>query len=250
MDGFARFQEALIEVFSRQVVPTSKKETKALGGAARNYLFDPDGPKQLSRKLTGREIYLARAFEGFAEILASIERLEDIAFLLGRFPFQSIKIPRERYLQLLAECYFIEVHLLQQRLLQYIVFFERQFRRDTRLQSIQDRLKNLPYLVKTYLEPIVTVRHRHIHEARLNEIGIKRLGTLGLITRARRNRLASVLRPLYEQEYSKTKKRWKDKVLADTKVIRDFLDFYFKLLHPIVFNTKTGVFKYPSRLKF
>ena len=250
MNGFAKFRETMLDIFGRHIAPTSKKETRAIGKVTQNFLLDLEGPKHLTRNLTGRETYRGKTFRGFAEIFVSMERLEDIAFLVGRFPFQNTRISREQYLQLLVECYFSEVYVLQERLVRYVLFLERQYKRDGRFSSIRDEFKHFPSLIKIYLKPLVSVRDTHVHEARLSETSIRRLEALGLIARYSKNATASLLSPLYRQDCIKTKNRWKAKIKADAVTIRSFLDFYFEKLHPVVFNHKSGDFNYPSNLKF
>src|SRR5258708_3000792 len=133
LKGFRGFQRAMLDAGHDFILPQTPGEHKDLGEATQNYLFNLPGPTEAKTRKTGRKIFFFKVFYGMAEILKSLETLEDIAFFIGRFPFQNTRISKERYLQFHVESYFSEVFLLQERLTKYLTLLERQYKRDSRL---------------------------------------------------------------------------------------------------------------------
>src|SRR6267142_6532320 len=109
MKGFDRFMLAMLQAVPAHAVPLSKEDRDALGEALQNYIFNFGGPKRVNRELTDRDCFFAKILHGSWEISKSFEKLEDISFYIGRFPFQKTRITPERYLQFHVEAWFEEI---------------------------------------------------------------------------------------------------------------------------------------------
>jgi hypothetical protein len=108
MAGFKKFSHTMLEVTKKYIMP-KPEEMKALGEVFQNHLFDLDGPKQVrSGPSTPKKVYFSKMFYGFTEIFDSLEMLDDIFFLAGRFPYANSRISRERYLQFLVEAHSVK----------------------------------------------------------------------------------------------------------------------------------------------
>lgn len=250
MDGVERFQKALIKAGKPYILSPIKKDIKGFTEVFRNYLLDLDGPTELSRKHTGREIHFRKLFDGFTEITSSLDTLEDIAFFIGRFPYQNSRISRERYIQFHVEAYLSEMYLLQQRLERYVTMLERQYKGDNKLALIHVQMREFLRIINAGLRNVLQVRHSHVHKIRFKDIGIRRLGTIGLVMNEVNGDLGHLLRGYYREEHARIRRFWKKKIVENNKAVRQMLDAFFKRLYPIIFNHKTGKFNFPSRLKF
>jgi hypothetical protein len=248
--GYARFQVALLDAMKDDLLPKGMKgkEGKELGVAIHNHLFNLPGPKQVSTKRTDREIYLGRVFYGFAEISKSLETLEDIQFYIGRFPYHKTNITRGRYLQFNVEAFLHEMYLLEQRLIRQIRFFERQFRNDSRGKRVAGISQNLSEGIRKAFAQTVELRRVHVHEQRISDADISRLGTMELLTANSKGEWVDALRLYYRGEYKRIKKRWKKMIGDSNDSVRKTLDFYFDVLFPIVFDKQAGV-RYPTELR-
>src|SRR5262245_18778086 len=119
MKGLAKFQQAMAKAAQEHFRPAMEAEREALGEVLRNEILNLDGPRYLNRRLTGRQIYFGKAFRGFFEISKSLQTLDDIAFYIGRFPFQNTRMSREKYLQFHVEAHLVEIYVLRERLKRY-----------------------------------------------------------------------------------------------------------------------------------
>lgn len=131
MKGLARFQNAVLDAVQSLIRPllVDPHRYSAASDALMNHLLDLPGPRHVARDRTPREVYVSAVFDGFVEITKSLETLEDIRFLVKRFPYRNTRVTEERYLQLLAETYLSEIYVLRERLKAYIVRVERESKR-------------------------------------------------------------------------------------------------------------------------
>ena len=90
------------------------KDDPGLGESVYNEIFDLGPPKKkFTRVRTKREAYVVTIFKGAVEISKSLEVLDDIAFLISRFPYRNTQISAESYLQFHVEAYFGEIYILK-----------------------------------------------------------------------------------------------------------------------------------------
>ena len=238
----------MIEAGKADILPLCEKNQGEFAKTLWNVLFDIDGPRVVSRKPTERELFMGKMFRGFWEIDKSLETLEDIAFYVGRFPFQKTRVSPERYLQFHVEAWFAEVYILRERLDSYLRVLERQYKSDPGLPAIRARVKRLTdWLVKT-LEGVSKTRGQHVHSVRFNNDGISRLGTINLLIHGSEDDLTHVMRLYHRIERRKVKKVWKSRLVANNEQIRKLLDIFFENLFPVVFDEGTNALKYPKRL--
>ena len=247
MDGFKKFQSAMLEAATTVLRPIAEKPTKEYADAFYNELFDLPGPREVNEVRTPRELYFGRIFKAFMEIMSCLETLDDIEFYVGHFPFASTRISRDRYLQFHVEAYFAELYMLQQRLDTYVVLLERQFRKDNRFATVRDRCKHLPSLVRKALENQLRLRHGHVHESRFRDIGIERIKTMGLLMLSEDERMSGIMRIYYRLEHAKVRKKWKKTLADNNKYVRRILNVFFAHFFPVVFEAD-GSLVYPSNL--
>lgn len=245
--GFDRYLSSLLEVVKKDLLPWIARERKPLSDALANHIFDLPGPTVVGGNFSGRQIHHSKIFKEFEEVSQSFDRLNDIEFYVGRFPFQNTTISRERYLQFHVESYLHEVYVLEQRLLRYLKVVERQFRNDSRLSEIRARCEILREVVRRALTNPVKLRGVHVHEERFSDKGLSRLRTIALLSDNGDDSLAPTMKSLYQWEHQKIKKHWKETIAANNVSTRDMLDTYFDELFKIVF-AKSGRMQYPSRL--
>jgi len=251
MGGIKKFQKSVIAAMSPALVALAtgdNEDSKALREAIKNHLFDLPGPKYANLPLTGPSAYVKELFRGFSEISRSLETLEGIQFLVGRFPFRSKRISAERYLQFHFEAYLAEVYVLKVRLDRYLKLLRRQHRGDARLAEICVHADALSQLVQASLKPILGIRHAHTHEERFKDEGISRLGTIALLMTGDDHKFATLMRNFYRIEHSKEKKRWKQIITRNNREIRRLLNAFLDDLHPLLFDEKTGHIRLPQKL--
>lgn len=252
MKGFDKFENALMTAINRLLAPwvKTKKKRKLVKAEIRKHVFDT-GPPTPPGKPTGRQEYLRKLFFGFREISVSLDMLKDIEFYIGRFPYRSMKITKERHLQFHAEAYLHEVYVLEQRLLLYLKVIERQHRGDPRLPVIKDECDALRPAVLSAWRELTGLRSQHVHRVRFSDTDIERLIAIRLYIRlvgASHSKFAQMLQALYRTEYVKSRRGLKKWIASSNAATQEILDLYFDALFPAVFNDK-GKVRYPNRLK-
>ena len=183
---------------------------------------------------------------GFLEIANSLETLEDIAFYVGRFPFQKTRITPERYLRFHVEAWLAEVYILQERLTSYLRVVERQHKKDQHLPAIRGSVQDLEEFLMKTLKGVIDVRRQHVHIVRFGDEDIDRLSYMEAMTHGPDDGFSRIMRLLHHNEPRKVKKTWKDRVVTNNKAIRELLDIFFDALFSVVFDEKTRALKYPN----
>jgi hypothetical protein len=252
MGGLKKFHKSLMGAMTPDLASSmtgDSEESKKLREALKNHIFDLPGPRYVYSTLTARRKHLTGVFRGFSEVWLSLETLDDIQFLLGRFPFRGTRITGERYLQLHVEAYLGEIYLFKVRLDRFLTMLLREYRGDPRLHEFQHHAASLSKLVNASLKPMLDARNAHIHEARFKDDGISRLGTIGLLTREGDGEFVRQMRAIYRAGHAKEKRRLKKIVATNRRAVRQLVDAYFSYLYPLLFDTKTGGLRVPSRLR-
>jgi hypothetical protein len=250
LKGFERFQRALVDAMKRDMDPwlKSKKHLKLILDEMHKEIFELGEPTP-PRKPTGRSRYLQMVTHHFSEISTSFDTMNDIEFYVGRFPYRKTTIARHRHLQFHVEAYLHELYVLEQRLLQFLTFIERQHRDDPRLPAIKDLCGKIKEYVLGALKKGTTLRGRHVHQHRLSDTQIERLHAIRFYTLGKESKFTRVFRAFYLAEYLKVRKQWRTWVEWGNSSARKMLDAYFDGIFPVVFE-KVGAMRYPSRLKF
>ena len=99
------------------------------------------------------------------------------------------------------------------------------------------------------------LRGAHVHQVRLNDKTIDRLGGIDLQAHAlrgarwRRRKADAIFRRWYDQEYRKARETWREWISSGNAETRKVLDYYFENLYAVVFNADSTV-RYPNNLKF
>jgi hypothetical protein len=253
MKGFDKFQRAYLRVgvkdFQRWL--ESKENSKLLNEEIRKHLFDlgPPTPPRPPNTHTGREAFFRKLSIGFNEIVTSRDALRDIEYYIGRFPYRTTRILKHSYLQFHVEAFFHEIYILDLRLLNYLTLMERQYRDDPRLPAIRDLCALVRQVVSNALDKHIQSRGSHVHQYRMWDIHIDRLGSIHLHGSVRDRKLKRLFKAFYEVEYRKCRRRWRKWMAELNASIAKLLDVFFGSIYAITFN-KNGTVRYPSRLKF
>lgn len=181
-----------------------------------------------------------------SEINRTLDTMRDIEFYIGRFPYRKTSIAKHRHLQFHVEAFLHEVYILQLRLLQFLIFIERQHRRDPRLPQIKASCAVLRDLVIQSMRKGTAVRGRHVHRWRIAHPKIERLQAITFYTLMPNRKVSKVF---YEKEYRKIRKQWYSWIADSIDAVHKLVDSYFDEMFKIVFDER-GKMVYPSRLNF
>ncbi len=138
LKGLDKFQAALMNEALPAMVGwlKSKKKADLLMTEVHKHIFEL-GPPTPPEKRTGRSNYYQLLTYHLAEIQTTLDTMRDIEFYMGRFPYSEEKVAKHRHLIFHVQAFLNELYILQQRLLGFLKFIERQHRKDTRLDNIK-----------------------------------------------------------------------------------------------------------------
>ena len=163
-------------------------------------------------------------------------------------------IQKHRHLQFHVEAYSHETYLLAQRLLKFLKVLEREHRRDPEIKAIKELCAALGEFVRGAFKKVAKLRSSHVHEARLTDKSIDRLGSIDLYARAlgdlgaRRHRITRLFRQFYQAEYLKSRRSWKKWIASGNVATRELLDKYFEGLSPVILDEGRNTIRYPIKL--
>jgi hypothetical protein len=142
-----------------------------------------------------------------------------------------------------------ELYILQQRLLQFLKFIERQHKGDPRQPGIKAACVVLNTFVVDSMKKGIAIRGSHVHRWRLSDSKVDRLNAIRFSTLMTGTELEKVFRAFYEAEYMKTRKQWRGWITGGILEAQKLIDAYFDEVFKLIFDRK-GKPIYPSRLKF
>ena len=96
---------------------------------------------------------------------------------------------RQRRFVQRCKAYIHELYLLEQRLLQFLKFIERQHRGDPRLPAIKDLCGVLKEYVLGVMKKGTSLRGSHVHQQRLSDTQIERLHAISFYTLGKESKL-------------------------------------------------------------
>lgn len=250
LKGLEKFESALVAEGMPGMIRTlrSKKKGKLLMDEIHKEIFEL-GPPTPPGKPTPRSRYRQWLLHHSSEIRGALDTMRDIEFYIGRFPYRKTRIAKHRHLQFHVEAFLHELYILQQRLVQFLKFTERQHRKDPRLPEIKAACGVLNEVVIESMKKGIAIRGSHVHRWRLSDTKIERLNAINFYTLMPGTEVARVFKVFYESEYRKTRKQWRDWITNGIAEVQKLVDAYFDEAFKLVFNDK-GKLIYPSRLKF
>jgi hypothetical protein len=250
LKGLDKFQAALMNDGLPAMVEwlKSKKKADLLMTEVHKHIFEL-GPPTPPEKRTGRSNYYQLLTYHLAEIQTTLDTMRDIEFYMGRFPYSEEKVAKHRHLIFHVQAFLNELYILQQRLLGFLKFIERQHRKDTRLDNIKVVCEALRGFVTESMKKGVAIRGSHVHEWRLSDNDHDRLIGISLYTKMPNEEIQEAFAAYYDSEYKKIRRRRREWVASGIGVSRELVDAFFDKLFKLVFDDK-GSMVYPSRLKF
>jgi hypothetical protein len=248
--GLEQFQTALMNDGLPEMVRwlKSKRKAKLLIDEVHKHIFDL-GPPTPPGKRTGRKNHHQLLTYYVSEIQMTIDTMRDIEIYMKQFPYPEAKVAKHRHLQFHVEAFLNEFYILQERLLRFLKFIERQHKRDPRLDSIEAACKALNEWVIESMRKGIEMRGNHVHKWRLSNNDIDRLVGISLYTKMPNKKIQRTFKTYYESEYRKIRKRWRKWVSDGTCQAQKLVDAYFDEVFKLIFDGD-GRLLYPSRLKF
>jgi hypothetical protein len=250
LKGLEKFERALVEEGMPDMIGLlqSKKKAKLLLDEIHKHIFDL-GPPTPPGKTTGRSKHRQWLMHHSSEILTTLDTMKDIEFYIGRFPYSKAKIAKHRHLQFHVEAFLQELYILQQRLIQFLKFIERQHRRDPRLPQIQAECEVLNNFVIEAMKKGIAIRGSHVHKWRLSDTQIDRLNGIRFYTMMPNKKIQTAFKAYYESEYRKIRKQWRKWIASGTEEAQKLVDAYFDEVFKLMFDDRNKLV-YPARLKF
>jgi hypothetical protein len=250
LKGLEKSQAALLAAGMPDMIRwlRSKKKAKLLMDEVRKEIFEL-GPPTPPAKPTGRIRYSQWLHHHSSEIARALDTMKDVKFYIGRFPCRKTQISKHRHLQFHVEAFLHELYILQQRLLQFLVFIEpstgrtracRESRPRAACSRLRDRFNEEGD--RDSRQPCAQVEDvRHKDRALA--------GNQVLHARPPSSELTRVFNAFYEAEYKKTRNQWRGWITDGIAEAQNLVNVYFDEVFKLLFDDR-GKLTYPSRLKF
>ena len=252
LKGLEKFRAAMLADGQSEFLRwfKSKKKSKPLMDEVHKHIFDL-GPPTPPGKRTGRINHHQLLMYYVSDIQTTIDTMTDIEFYIRQFPYSEQKIAKHRHLQFHVEAFLNELYILQERLLRFLKFIERQYKRDPRIDHIKAACKVLNDWVIDSMRKAIAMRGSHVHKWRWSRYSddIDRLGGIDLYTKMPSKKIQKAFKAYYESEYRKVREKWREWIADLTGQCQKLVDSYFDEVFKLIFDGN-GRLLYPSRLKF
>ncbi len=237
---FERFQLAMANTANRILAPGIEKNHAEIADSIEADLLGEDRPLVSGLINSRDELFFCKAFYLLHEITLSVECIEDIEVYLQNH--QTSPVSQVRYLRYHVDGFLNELYILQERLLSYLDFIEKRYRRNRESKNISERVTSLHGIIKNTLGPLMKTRGAHVHQSRYSDKYLDRVSSLSLLVELLS---ADDVKMAYEKSLMVARIYWLDQVKAGIKLVRALLEGYFKNLHELLFDNDEKL-KYPS----
>jgi hypothetical protein len=253
IESYEKCRENLLNIVYKIAVDISESEeknTKFNESIINEIFFKKFIP--IDKKNSTKDIFLSIVANGFKEISISFGRLKDLELYISNFPTLKEPIKKADYLRFLIENYLYEIYILKERLNKYTKKIMNSYIEDKRYISIRKACNLLANMVEKNLENIISIRGKHIHQARYSDKDIDRLVSLFLyqefLDEMKKILSSHYIIPNFQNEYKNLRKKWKKIFQENNKQIKILLNSYFEVMINIVFND-SGEILYPNKSK-
>lgn len=247
MNGYSTYLNTVIKISVKTARSDKRKYSKELDEVFKNHFFDLGGPTTLKRELTKNEIVTSKLFYGFIEIHRSYERLKDHEIYISSFPYSRSSLSRVGHLSYNVENYLNEFYILKERTKAYLTTVGRIYKNDKRHSDILKHTKIMFNAIPQVFDDLIQARGSHVHQRRYTDSDFDRLTTMELLS-VHGGDDFEMLSVLYNVEYKKLRKKWKEIIMNKNKSLLKVLDLIFETLHPHIF-TKSGNIRFPHANK-
>jgi hypothetical protein len=172
--------------------------------------------------------------------MATMEVLEHISVYIRYFPYKKQGISPLSYLHYHIGNYLNELYILKNRLISYLNILKKAYAKTERNKNVTEIMRPLLSAVSDTFDPRTNVRAHHIHEYRISNQDLDRLGTLYLLSKGN-DQLHKIMRQLFFDDYRKVRKEWSDTMQKEIGEIKKLLDSYFSTLTNAIFQDKSLV---------
>jgi len=170
-----------------------------------------------------------------AEIMNTIETIEEISIYVRVFPHNKQNISRLNYLKYHVNNYLNEIYILKNRLNAYLTTISRAYSKSEYKDQVSETIVPIFELIAQVFKSYIEIRGSHVHEKRYSDKEFSRLSTLELLSKSN-DEFGQIMTEMYLQNYKKTRKTWISKIDSDINAIKKLLDIYFSKLLQIVFR--------------
>lgn len=234
MNEYEKFSELILEkaktIFEKYKVGFSKNVEDSLRGVQKE-------PSPLA--LTQEEEFYSEIFLHFGEIDTSLKNLGHIPVFIKK-PFRKSKvseeagITRNSYLGYHIEHYLTETNILKNRVARFLARFSKVLLKDGRDEESKFVLKVKDSFLKS-MKSYGRIRDSHIHEIRFDDAQLWRLTGFELASNYTQDEQLELVTTFM---YGKAKKQWTERIVKESKYLKEVTNAIFGALIPIVFPSE------------
>ena len=212
--------------FIKETIDSSSLEERQLAGAAAfDQLFGRTSKHPKKRNMSELEAHKSRIAHSLLDLLDSYFKLFNFEIYLRRFPFGNTSIARHDYLEHCIEGYLHGVYVFEERHKRFVNSVSA-YNRQQHGKSAQDLgLDKVIKATKRALKGLTRVRGQHVHEFRYCDERVSRLVMIHLLSNSSElGKLAPVLKGMYNQVFSETRRHWVDLARTNNSSVKVLLE--------------------------
>lgn len=240
MPGFDEFKTLMVGEATRLISEMTEHDRNVVLESVTEMLGSESTSRTPPRQRHGHDALAVELFRRFAEILGSVESLENIEVYIRRAPDGRLGVSKAAYLRYHVENYLAELYILRERLLAYGTFISRRYRRDHRKAEIVGTVSRNREAVADAFRGVTVARGRHIHASRYDDPELSKLSFFDVLRTGDEGMLW-----LFEATYSEVRASKRHWVQTTNRTVKQLLDVCFGALKPLLF-TQTGALRSPS----
>lgn len=240
MAGFDEFKTLMIEEVRRLLAGSTEHDRTVVRESIAEMLGHELPSRTPPRRRQGHDGLAEELFLRFAEILGSVESLQNIEVYIRRAPDGRLGVSKAAYLRYHVENYLAELYILRERLLAYGTFISRRYRRDHRKAEIAGTVSRNRKAVTDAFRGVTHARGRHIHASRYDDPELSKLSFFDVLRTGDEDMVW-----LFEATYSEVRASKRHWVQTTNRTVKQLLDVCFGGLKPLLF-TQTGALRSPS----
>ena len=219
----------------RTILSLEGDDRADLGQSIMNEILNNGEPITIDVQHSRRDLFIGnKLFRPMAEIMYTVETIEEISKYVRVFPHRKQNLSRLNYLKYHVSNYLNEIYILKNRLIAYITSIQRAYAKSHHTRNASKAIEPLFKLISEVFKAYIDIRGSHVHEKRNSNKEFSRLSTLELLSRSN-DEFGVIMSEIYMKSFREIRKTWILKMEKDVKAIHLLLEIYFSTLKDIIF---------------
>jgi len=238
MENPRDFRKAVHKAFVEYVIPDIEGNMGEASARLRDIVLEglaPSGPFSAS---TPEAIHIGQIMNGVFAIDEILDRVLDAEVYIRRFPYSHTRVAKVRHLRHVYENYWNDVYILEERLKRFLKTLVDLYAGGDWKTPVGQNLQPLcKHIDNKAFKPFAKVRGMHVHEGTYIDSDLRRLGTLEYLFQTSESEpWYDAIGTLYRIDYDRIRSERTRSIRVLNESIRKFVEQYFSLVYPVIFD--------------